>query len=143
MRPTVSGYGMPSSACSSSFQPAPRPISTRPPLISSTVATIFANTPGRRNVTGDTIVTLLLALDDYVPLMFGSNAEHLFLKGPVYLVYSLVGDLFGVFGLIGDGMAVYRRYFMAPAKIDWDRRQKHPLAAYELPCHKAAASYCP
>ncbi len=69
-----------------------------------------------------TIVTLLLALDDYLPLMFGSNAEHLFLKGPVYLVYSLVGDLFGVIGLIGVGMAIYRRYFMTPAKIEWDKR---------------------
>ncbi len=69
-----------------------------------------------------TIVTVLLALDDYVPLMFGSDAEHLFLKGPVYLVYSLVGDLFGVIGLVGVGMAVYRRYVKPPAKLTWDRR---------------------
>ena len=45
---------MPSCACSSSFQPAPMPTSIRPPLISSTVVTSFANGPGRRKVTGET-----------------------------------------------------------------------------------------
>ncbi|MGB4860875.1 MAG: heterodisulfide reductase-related iron-sulfur binding cluster [Tepidiformaceae bacterium] len=69
-----------------------------------------------------TIVTTLLALDDYLPIIFRMETEHLFLKGWVYLVYSLVGDLFGVIGLIGVGMAVYRRYFAAPAKLTWDRR---------------------
>jgi Fe-S oxidoreductase len=68
------------------------------------------------------IVTLLLALDDYLPLIFGSDAEHAFLKGGVYLVYSLVGDVFGVVGLAGIGMAVYRRYVSPPPKLTWDRR---------------------
>ncbi|MEX0781910.1 MAG: (Fe-S)-binding protein [Dehalococcoidia bacterium] len=68
------------------------------------------------------IVTLLLAIDDYAPLFWGSDDPHLFLQGPVYLGYSLVGDLFGVIGLIGIGMAVYRRYVRPPAKIEWDRR---------------------
>lgn len=70
-----------------------------------------------------TIVTVLLALDDYLPIVFGNaDDHHLFLEGPVYLVYSLVGDVFGVIGLIGIGMAVYRRYISPPKKIDWDRR---------------------
>ena len=69
-----------------------------------------------------TVVTLLLALDDYLPLIFGSNSEHAFLKGPIYLGYSLVGDVFGVIGLIGVGMAVYRRYVKPPTKLTWDRR---------------------
>ena len=69
-----------------------------------------------------TIVTGLLAVDDYVPLIFGSNDEHLFLQGPVYLGYSLVGDVFGVVGLVGVGMAVYRRYIAPPTKLTWDRR---------------------
>ena len=68
------------------------------------------------------IVTLLLAIDDYLPIIFGSDAEHAFLKGPVYLGYSLVGDVFGVVGLVGVGMAVYRRYVAPPKKLDWDRR---------------------
>ncbi|MBK7126472.1 MAG: (Fe-S)-binding protein [Dehalococcoidia bacterium] len=69
-----------------------------------------------------TIVTGLLAVDDYVPLIFGSNDEHLFLQGPIYLGYSLVGDVFGVVGLVGVGMAVYRRYIAPPTKLTWDRR---------------------
>ncbi len=47
---------MPYCVCSSVHQPAPMPISTRPPEISSTVAADFASTDGRRNVTGDTSV---------------------------------------------------------------------------------------
>ncbi|MGE5595328.1 MAG: respiratory nitrate reductase subunit gamma, partial [Hyphomicrobiales bacterium] len=69
-----------------------------------------------------TIVTILLALDDYLPLIFHSDADHAFLKGGVYLVYSFVGDLFGVIGLVGIGMAVYRRYIKPPKKISWDKR---------------------
>ena len=69
-----------------------------------------------------TIVTALLAIDDYLPIIFGSDAEHAFLKGGVYLGYSLVGDVFGVVGLIGVGMAVYRRYVAPPSKLTWDKR---------------------
>jgi len=69
-----------------------------------------------------TVITGLLALDDYVPLIFGSDAEHLFLKDGIYLVYSFAGDLFGVVGLVGIGMALYRRYWKPPARLDWDRR---------------------
>ena len=69
-----------------------------------------------------TLVTLTLAVDDYLPLIFGSDAEHAFLTGNVYLVYSLIGDFFGIVGLVGVGMAVYRRYFATPPKIAWDRR---------------------
>ena len=50
------GTEMANSACSCLVPAAAwRPISTRPPLISSTVAAVFANTPGWRNVTGETI----------------------------------------------------------------------------------------
>ena len=70
-----------------------------------------------------TIVTVLLAIDDYVPLLLGQPGnKNLFLQGPVYLGYSLVGDVFGVVGLVGVGMAVYRRYVSPPPKITWDRR---------------------
>lgn len=70
-----------------------------------------------------TIVTVLLAIDDYTPLLFGQEQnEHLFLQGGVYLAYSLVGDVFGVIGLVGVGMAAYRRYVSPPPKISWDRR---------------------
>jgi len=69
-----------------------------------------------------TLVTALLALDDYLPLIFQSKAEHAFLHGPVYLVYSFVGDFFGVVGLVGIGLAVKRRYMSPPNKLTWDRR---------------------
>ena len=37
---------------------------------------------------------------------------------------QLVGDLFGVIGLLGIGMALFRRYVRPPAKIAWDRRRR-------------------
>ena len=41
---------MPYEVCSRSYQPAPMPSSTRPPLIWSTWATITASGPGSRKV---------------------------------------------------------------------------------------------
>ena len=55
-RSDAGGNGNPWLRCSSSHQPAPIPISTRPPLIRSTVTAAFASTAGSRNVTGDTSV---------------------------------------------------------------------------------------
>ena len=52
----------PYASCSDSNQPAPRPSSTRPPEMWSTVATILASTGTRRNVTGETIVPSLIRL---------------------------------------------------------------------------------
>ena len=74
-----------------------------------------------------TIVTLLLALDDYLPLIFGSSAEHAFLTGYVYLVYKAFGDAFGLIGLVGIGMAVWRRYGNTPRKLSWDGRDEDAL----------------
>ena len=45
-RSLVGGNGMPYAACSASYQPAPMPSSTRPPLISSMPATVIASGPG-------------------------------------------------------------------------------------------------
>ena len=73
---------------------------------------------------GLTLVTLILAVDDYLPLIFGQGGrEHAFLRGPIYLGYSLVGDVLGLMGLLGVAMAVNRRYLKPPAKLTWDRRQ--------------------
>lgn len=75
-----------------------------------------------------TLVTVLLAIDDYVPLILGhGHSEHWFLRGGVYLGYSFVGDLFGVIGLIGVGMAVWRRFGWKPAKLRWDPRDEDAL----------------
>ena len=51
-----SGNGKPYAVCSSAFQPAPRPSSTRPPETWSAVAAAFASSEGWRNVTGETSV---------------------------------------------------------------------------------------
>ncbi len=69
-----------------------------------------------------TLVTIALAIDDYFPLIFQVGGEHAFLEGGVYLGYSLVGDVFGLIGLAGVAMALFRRFGPAPAKLTWDRR---------------------
>ena len=53
---------MPEPRCSSSFQPAPMPTSSRPPLISSTVAISLAKAPGMRKVTGETSEPMRIVL---------------------------------------------------------------------------------
>ena len=49
-RSPVGGKGMPYAVCSASYQAAPMPSSTRPPLMASTWATVMASGPGHRNV---------------------------------------------------------------------------------------------
>ena len=51
------------------------------------------------------LVTALLAIDDYLP-----DDKVRILVGDRYLGYSLVGDVFGLIGLIGIGMAVAHRW---------------------------------
>ncbi len=41
-----------------------------------------------------------------------------FLKGPVYLWYSLASDLFGLVAIVGIGMAIWRRAFLRPDRIN-------------------------
>ncbi|MEE9277654.1 MAG: respiratory nitrate reductase subunit gamma, partial [Dehalococcoidia bacterium] len=51
------------------------------------------------------LVTALLAIDDYLP-----DDKVQILVGGRYLGYSLVGDVFGLIGLVGIGMAVAHRW---------------------------------
>ncbi|MCZ6707273.1 MAG: (Fe-S)-binding protein, partial [Chloroflexi bacterium] len=51
------------------------------------------------------LVTLLLAIDDYLP-----DDQVQILVGGRYLGYSLVGDIFGLIGIVGVGMAVAHRW---------------------------------
>jgi Fe-S oxidoreductase/nitrate reductase gamma subunit len=66
-----------------------------------------------------TIVTTLLLIDHEIwqPL-----AGEPFLRGPVYLGYKLFGTIFGVVGLVGVGMAFYRRYVEKYRRLEWDVR---------------------
>ncbi len=44
--------------------------------------------------------------------------DHKLLKGTFYLAYETVLDLFGLFFVIGLGMALYRRYVLRPRRLD-------------------------
>ena len=67
-----------------------------------------------------TLVTAQVALESDTPLHF--------LYGDYYLFFSFYGDLFGVVGLVGVGMALYRRYFADFHRIRWDERlEDHPF----------------
>jgi Fe-S oxidoreductase/nitrate reductase gamma subunit len=44
--------------------------------------------------------------------------DYKLLKGPFYLFYELTLDLFGLFFVIGLGMACYRRFVRRPARVD-------------------------
>jgi Fe-S oxidoreductase/nitrate reductase gamma subunit len=61
-----------------------------------------------------TFVTAQVAIDDDLGLHF--------LRGRYYLFFSFYGDLFGLIGLVGVGMALYRRYFDDFRRIRWDER---------------------
>lgn len=66
-----------------------------------------------------TLVTAQVAIEADTPLHF--------LHGDYYLFFSFYGDLFGVVGLIGVGMALYRRYFADFHRIRWDERLEDHL----------------
>ncbi|MEX2147174.1 MAG: (Fe-S)-binding protein [Candidatus Rokuibacteriota bacterium] len=59
--------------------------------------------------------TVLATIDWDITLpLFG----YKLLKGPFYLFYETVLDLFGLFFVIGLGMAVWRRFVVRPRRID-------------------------
>ncbi len=61
------------------------------------------------------IGTVLATIDwDFTLPLFG----YKLLKGTFYLFYETVLDLFGLFFVIGLGMAVYRRFVLRPDRID-------------------------
>ena len=63
--------------------------------------------------------TVLATIDYDITLpLFGVKL----LKGTFYLFYETVLDLFGLFFVIGLGMAVYRRFVVRPARIDPEAR---------------------
>ena len=71
------------------------------------------------------IGTVLATLDWDVTLpLFG----YKLLKGPFYLFYETVLDLFGLFFVIGLGMAVWRRFVQRSARVDATARFAWVLA---------------
>jgi Fe-S oxidoreductase/nitrate reductase gamma subunit len=69
--------------------------------------------------------TVLATLDWDITLpLFG----YKLLKGPFYLFYETVLDMFGLFFVIGLGMAVWRRFVKRPARVDATSRFAWVLA---------------
>ncbi|MBM3139704.1 MAG: (Fe-S)-binding protein [Chloroflexi bacterium] len=66
-----------------------------------------------------TLVTAQVAINDDGPVKF--------LKGDYLLFFRFYGDLFGLIGLVGVGMAMNRRYFQDHARIRWDERPEDHL----------------
>jgi hypothetical protein len=61
------------------------------------------------------IGTILATIDwDVAHLIF--NVQ--FLTGWVYVVFELILDIFSIFLFIGLGMAIYRRYFVRPSRLN-------------------------
>ncbi len=54
--------------------------------------------------------------------------DYKLLKGPFYLFYETVLDLFGLFFVIGLGMAVWRRFVVRPHRVDPTARFARVLA---------------
>jgi nitrate reductase gamma subunit len=69
--------------------------------------------------------TVLATIDYDITLPL---AGYKLLKGDFYLVYETVLDLFGLFFVIGLGMAMWRRFVMRPARIDPTARFANVLA---------------
>jgi heterodisulfide reductase subunit C/nitrate reductase gamma subunit len=68
--------------------------------------------------------TVLATLDWDITLpLFG----YKLLKGPFYLFYETVLDMFGLFFVIGLGMAVWRRFVQRPARVDATARFAYVL----------------
>jgi Fe-S oxidoreductase/nitrate reductase gamma subunit len=77
------------------------------------------------------IGTVLASLDaDVFELFFDAKL----LKGGFYLFYKVVLDLAALFGLVGLGMAAYRRYIQRAPRlnIDWRFNTTLPLLAFIL-----------
>src|SRR4030095_11042088 len=62
------------------------------------------------------------------PTRRSSDLLHVkLLKGTFYLLYELVLDMFGLFFVVGLGMACWRRFLVRPARMDPTRRFAYPL----------------
>jgi Fe-S oxidoreductase/nitrate reductase gamma subunit len=62
--------------------------------------------------------TVLATIDYDITLRLPLGLDFKLLQGPFYLLYELSLDLFGLFFVIGLGLALYRRFVGRPARID-------------------------
>src|SRR2546428_13011459 len=59
--------------------------------------------------------TVLATIDYDITLPF---FDYKLLRGPFYLAYEAVLDLFGLFFVLGLGMALWRRFVLPPERFD-------------------------
>ena len=64
------------------------------------------------------IGTVLATIDYDITLRLPLGLDFKLLQGPFYLLYELSLDLFGLFFVVGLGLALYRRFVLRPARID-------------------------
>ena len=62
--------------------------------------------------------TILATIDYDITLRLPLGLDFKLLQGPFYLVYELSLDLFGLFFVVGLGLALYRRFVVRPKRID-------------------------
>ena len=62
--------------------------------------------------------TVLATIDYDVTLRLPFGLGFKLLRGPFYVAYKLALDLFGLFFVVGLGLALYRRFVVRPARID-------------------------
>ncbi|HZQ34796.1 MAG TPA: heterodisulfide reductase-related iron-sulfur binding cluster, partial [Dehalococcoidia bacterium] len=67
------------------------------------------------------ICTNLILIDHEIWVPISGES---FLRGGFYLAYKLFGDVFGLIGLLGVGMAFWRRYVSKRPRIQWDMRRE-------------------
>jgi len=61
------------------------------------------------------IVTMIIVVqEDFTGLFFNYH----FIHGDFYIIWSLFGDVFGIVVLAGLIMAIYRRYYIKPTRLD-------------------------
>ncbi|MDA3822159.1 MAG: heterodisulfide reductase-related iron-sulfur binding cluster [Bacteroidales bacterium] len=61
------------------------------------------------------IVTLIIVVQEDITGLF---MHYHFIHGNFYLIWSLFADVFGLIVLAGLAMAIYRRYFVKPSRLD-------------------------
>src|SRR5262245_3362514 len=62
--------------------------------------------------------TVLATIDYDITLRLPLGLDFKLLQGPFYLLYELSLDLFGLFFVVGLGLALYRRFVVRPIRID-------------------------
>ena len=113
-------------------QPADGVLSELPQRLRNTMRLGFAQDKVRRDRYAGVMhwailssIVMLVVVTAQVAIEADTNLS--FLHGGYYRFFSFYGDLFGLIGLLGVGMALWRRYFVDYHRIRWDERLEDHL----------------